>query len=262
MQSAKPELGQQLSKPARFNPTSSVADGEYIYRYDHKLLVCKRSSINPSTMGASAYFKIIAPARRRGITLWRKLLSGSFAAVFVIAAIVLVYPWLPEIDYQLHKGSYAAQANDIPQTAASQPAGVNGAQANVSGNRLLIPKIGVSTAILEGPSLKILDKEEGVWHQTGTLADGNFVLAGHRWRYLPPNTSTLYNLDKVVAGDTIVVDWRGKRLIYGVTEIKTVSATQTSILSSDPKKPHITVYTCSDVAQTKRVVVIAEPIAL
>lgn len=257
MRSARPELGRQVTKPAKFNPDRHWIEGGYIYRVDSRSGICRRSPINPATMGGSSYYRV--KSSKRQLPRWRSWLSIGFAAMFAVSAIVFVYPWLPELDYQLHKGDYQAQAAAV---LTSQPAGVNNPKANIEGNRLIIPKIGVSTAILEGPSLKILDKEEGVWHQTGNLADGNFVLAGHRWRYLPPNTSTFYNLDKLSAGDTIVLDWRGKRLIYSVSQVKTVKNTETSILNSDPKTPHITLYTCSDKAQTKRVVVFAQPVAL
>ncbi|HSX41225.1 MAG TPA: sortase [Candidatus Saccharimonadales bacterium] len=257
MRSAKPELGRQITKPSKFNPDKHWADERYIYRCDTRRGICRRSPINAATSGGSTYFKVINGRSR--LSRWRSLLSIGFALMFAVSAILFVYPWLPELDYQLHKTDYQARAGDVLQ---SQPVGANNPKANIAGNRLIIPKIGVSTAILEGPSLKILDKEEGVWHQTGNMADGNFVLAGHRWRFLPPNTSTLYNLDKLSNGDTVVVDWRGKRLIYTISQVKTVVSTETSILKSDSTKPHITIYTCSDKAQTKRVVVIAEPVAL
>lgn len=258
MSTASSIKGRQITRPPKFSPTLSLVEGGYIYKYDLKRAIGKRSPINPATMGGSVYFEIEVSSRHARQP-WQRVLSGAFILMFVAAAFVAAYPWLPELNYQLKKADYQAQAAAISRPAAAEAK--TDPAPNVSGNRLLIPKIGVSTAILEGPSLKILDKEEGVWHQTGNTA-GNFVLAGHRFKYLPPNTSTLYNLNKLAAGDTIILDWRGRRLVYGVTEIKTVPATQTSILASDPQKPRITVYTCSDKAETKRVAVFAEPVAL
>jgi LPXTG-site transpeptidase (sortase) family protein len=107
--------------------------------------------------------------------------------------------------------------------------------------------------------LKILNQVEGVWHQTGNLTNGNFVLAGHRFRYLPPNTSTLYNLNKLKAGDLIAVDWLGKRTVYRVTQMEVVPATDVMLLNPT-STPRLTLYSCNDIQQTQRVVALAQPL--
>jgi len=69
-------------------------------------------------------------------------------------------------------------------------------------NRLVIPKIGVDSEILEGSSLDVLLTKEGVWREPYDSTpdqDGNVMIAGHRFQYLPPNTHTFYNLEEVTA---------------------------------------------------------------
>lgn len=181
---------------------------------------------------------------RRGV---HKSIVAAASTVATAAAFVVVYPMYPQISYS------------VGQTIAP-PATVNAiAESPVSaGNELRIPKIGVRTAVLESDSLEILNKKEGVWHQSGTLGVDNFVLAGHRWKYLPPNTSTFYHLSKLAEGDTIVIDWFGKRYLYTVKQVLTVHEERTDLIQPTPK-PRLTIYTCNDKAETERIVVIAEP---
>jgi LPXTG-site transpeptidase (sortase) family protein len=165
-----------------------------------------------------------------------------------VAALVVVYPYTPAVQYQLFRASSTGSPQAVQRVVADR---------EIDGNRVIIPKIGVDTPIVEGSSLDVLKTEEGVWHQTGDISGGNFVLAGHRFKYLPPNTSTLYNLDKLAAGDTIAVDWEGRRTIYQVTKLMTVGANDTSILNSDFGQ-RLTIYTCTDTRQTQRTVAIAQ----
>jgi LPXTG-site transpeptidase (sortase) family protein len=102
----------------------------------------------------------------------------------------------------------------------------------------------------------VLNTQDGVWHETGTLQNGNFVLAGHRFKYLPPNTSTLYNLKELTVGDTIIVDWYKTRYIYVVDKTETVRSTDTAVLNQTGG-PRLTIYTCANAAQTWRTVVLA-----
>jgi LPXTG-site transpeptidase (sortase) family protein len=75
---------------------------------------------------------------------------------------------------------------------------------------------------------------------------------------LPPNTSTFYNLAKLSPGDAILVDRFNKRYIYTVKQVITVPETQNQVLS-DTGTHLLTLYTCSDKAETERIVVTAEP---
>jgi sortase A len=130
----------------------------------------------------------------------------------------------------------------------------------VSPNRLIIKKIGVNAPI-------VLTKNSeyglslGSWHvpESSTPDHGsNTVLTGHRFKYLPPNNLTFYNLDKLEAGDIISVIWQGKDYFYKVREQKIVSPEDLFILN-DTKEPILTIYTCDPIySQKNRLVVISE----
>lgn len=265
-----------IAAPLQFTPTQTWIEQGYIYRYDPKRQICKRSPVTSTASAGTAFFKVelLAPeiprpanvrpilpadaATRKQVAdrIHRSLRTGRLVvsrailgSVAAVAAFVMVYPYVPEIQYRLYKSTPAASADIV----ASEPTVVT------AESRLVIPAIGVNTKILEGDSLSILDKEEGVWHQTGAFKTGNTVLAGHRFRYMPPNNSTFYNLNKLTEGDTITIDRDGKRVMYEVKQVRVVLASEVSILQPT-ERPRLTLYTCDDVHETRRIVVVAEPL--
>ncbi|HVE81027.1 MAG TPA: sortase [Candidatus Dormibacteraeota bacterium] len=265
---AKYRLTDKVAQPLKFNPTEKWADDSYVYLLDTERGICKKSPLNSQANLPTAYYlaeedkpkpppaprpvrksAVFAPPPPRYKT---RLARGLAAAGMAVAAFLIIYPLWPGIEYELSRAlnrqdsanAQLVKPDNLPVTAV---------------NKVIIPKIKVSSAILEGPDLSILDREEGVWHQKGEAPGGNFVLAGHRFKYLPPNTSTLYNLGKLEPGDTIVIDWLGKRYVYAVSEVKTIGAGEVSILDQSLKQ-RITIYTCSDKQETERIVAIAEPV--
>lgn len=273
----KPRLGHIVGEPQEFNPTQIYSDSQFIYRIDEAVGVCKRTPLHWDSRHPSGYFKLEEPKplpvakaaveatgsvaamevepepvetkTKKGVKFgWLK--AGSLSAVALAAAIVLVYPHLPRVQYELSQNLMGQGASEVLAAYEQKPI--------ADSNRLYIPKIGVETAIVEGKTLDVLNRQEGVWHQTGTLADDNFVLAGHRFKYLPPNTSTFYNLDKLSVGDTIMVDWYQRRYLYKVTQRFTVAQNRVDLLAKTPN-PQLTLYTCSDESEKERVVVVAEP---
>ncbi len=258
MGAVRPEVlqGRPVPLPPHFAPSMHWADGTYIYHYDAACRIAKRTPLKAGSGHGSQFFavtnraaelNIVAPSqRRRG----RRGLVATAACLVVMAVAGLAYPWMPEVGYHMRQISPAARPRAL-QSVAVTPA--------IQGNRLLIPKIGVDTPILEGSDLTVLDRAAGVWHQAGPLGNGNFVLAGHRFRYLPPNTSTLYSLHRLAPGDPVAVDWQGKRTVFRVSELRTVAATEVSVLLPTPR-PRLTIYTCTDVRESQRTVLVAEPL--
>jgi sortase A len=124
-------------------------------------------------------------------------------------------------------------------------------------NRLSIPKIGVDMPVLEGGE-SVLWK--GGWLFPGTAlpgAEGNSVIFGHRFRYLPPVSNTFFKLDKLVAGDTFSVRWGGKSYSYRVITVSTVEPTDFSVLQPTPGASLMTLITCAPAFSTKfRLVVV------
>jgi LPXTG-site transpeptidase (sortase) family protein len=169
---------------------------------------------------------------------------------------LLAAPFLPALLFALHHTGITHKTS-ISSPRILNPAAV-AAQATRQGDWLVIPQIGVDTPIVQGHDVDILDREEGVWNQAGTPGVGNFVLAGHRFKYVPPNTATLYNLNKLSEGDEIIVWWKGKKHSYQVQKTFSVKRDAVDILNPTENE-QLTLYTCEDIDTTKRLVVIALP---
>lgn len=127
-------------------------------------------------------------------------------------------------------------------------------------NRLVIPKIGVNLAIVEGQeSESALWK--GAWRISGSSTPkigGNTVLSAHRFRYRPPSNLTLYLLDQVKPGDVMIVYWEGKEYDYRISTTRIVARENTDI-AEPTLTSQLTVFTCHPLFSTKeRLVVIGE----
>lgn len=179
-----------------------------------------------------------------------RLVNLVLVAAMIGFAGLMFYPYLPAATYKIEQ----------PRLIAQTPAVLAAAEQSREGRWLIIPAIGVDTPIVEGADIGILDRAEGVWHQVGEAGHGNFVLAGHRFKYLPPNTTTLYNLDKVREGEKIIVWWDGQKRSYQVVERSTVKRDKIEILNPTTDQ-RLTIYTCKDVAITERYVLVARPVA-
>ena len=244
------KLGRQLERAPEFAPTRVITRGDLIYQLDLEHRIC-RLMRDSHDRREGDFYQLILPETspspvRTG--LWSGLRRGivvpSLVGAMLVGAFLVLYPLYPGVKYQVQRklGSFNQAATAAPGVSAT--------------NRLIIPKIGVDTNILEGPSLAVLNHHDGVWHQRGAIAGDNFVIAGHRFKYLPPNTSTLYNLGQLQVGDAILVDWEGKRYVYSVSATELVKQTDISILAPSPTT-ELTIYTCYDLRQTERTVVIA-----
>ncbi|MEO7618056.1 MAG: sortase [Candidatus Saccharibacteria bacterium] len=242
-------LGQKIARPESFKADFAWNTPRFSFQVDLKTQICRRISLdaNPDIYVALVAIEAIqtsTPKPKRSYRMAR-LGLGTIAAA---AAFLLIYPFYPAAKYQVDR--------KIVETI-SHTSALATTPENISvGNRVMIPKIGVDTAILEGSSLAVLNKADGVWHEMGDQPN-NFVLAGHRFKYLPPNSSTLYNLNKVSAGDAVVIDLDHKRYIYVVTSIETVSKNDIAI-RNPTATPTITIYSCEEASQAHRIVVHAK----
>ncbi len=188
----------------------------------------------------------------------------EFLAVGLIAYLI-ISPALPNIEYELYGQVAANQAkwqdlNEIKKETAQiinhLPKNTNVSKAN----RIIIPKIGVNSPIIESNNAKYA-LNRGAWHTptTSTPDKGsNMVISGHRYKYLPPNNLTFYLLDKLVVGDMMSVQWQGIDYYYRVKQTKIVEPTEVSILNPTAATT-LTVYTCDPIySQEHRLVVIGE----
>jgi LPXTG-site transpeptidase (sortase) family protein len=247
----KAKLGPIIPKPAQFKPTRTVVQNGLLYRIDDAAMAAEVVPIASGGNHSRCFRKIIKESLPRSEHRRKWFDAGSWLARLSISGLITAtmligYPFYPQARYEI------ARLLALNETTAS--AAITAPIAET--NRLLIPKIGVDTAIVEGLALDVLDRHEGVWHQTGSVA-GNFVLAGHRFRYLPPNTSTFYNLDRLERGDTIAVDWFENRYTYKVVDKKTVDEKRVDVIAAT-NTARLTLYTCSDRRERDRIVVVAE----
>jgi LPXTG-site transpeptidase (sortase) family protein len=127
-----------------------------------------------------------------------------------------------------------------------------------TGNWLIIPSASIKMPIVEGPSINVLVKYVGVWHETGTL-NNNYVIAGHKLQYFRSVNQSLYTLDTLKTGDNgVIVDINGTAHDYTVEQTGIVAPTDTAILNQT-SSPQLTIYTCNDFFNHARFVVIAKP---
>lgn len=119
------------------------------------------------------------------------------------------------------------------------------------GDRLYIPQINVDVAITAGADSSALEK--GAWHRKPENGNpetgGNFVLSAHRFvmDVTPQGTvekSPFYNIDRLMVGDRLVVDYGGKRYEYEIKRKYAVKPDATEIeAKSDEAK--MTLYSCT-----------------
>jgi len=182
---------------------------------------------------------------------------GAAVALLLISLTVLIFPLWPRLVYSFSKKdpntiyypisfpvSYAKSTQKL--TLPTDPAQVKAIPLT---NKLVIPKIGVDSDIIEGSTLDVLLSHEGVWHEPPSVTPdkvGNMVIAGHRFQYLPPNTHTFYDLDQITKGDKIIIFWNKKSYVYEVYLTETVTPDRIDIKNNDKKIPHeLTLYTCT-----------------
>ncbi len=118
------------------------------------------------------------------------------------------------------------------------------------GDRIVIPKVGINVEFRTGGEEVLNDY---AWHRFPERGDplkgGNFIISAHRFEIglTPGETrkkSPFYHMEKVAVGDQVIIDYKGKRYGYEVTEKKQVKPNQVEIEEpSDEAK--LTIYTCT-----------------
>jgi len=206
--------------------------------------------------------------------------------VICLTAYIFLFPFYPDIQYRLRHQAEPQTAVDLTSPILAETSGLPSepilAETSVSSstpaqtpvqalslvgdekdkfiNRLVINKIGVNIPIVES-----LDANwalaRGAWRmpQTSTPDKGsNTAIAGHRFKYLPPNNLTFYLLDKLAVGDSLIVFWAGKEYQYVVVASKIVPPTEVSVLAPT-QKATLTLITCDPIWTTKnRLIVTGE----
>lgn len=191
----------------------------------------------------------------------------EFLALAIVAYLIISLS-LPKLKYRLANGPTVDQSKwqDLAEIKkqAEQTNNLTARNKEVNDtlkfNRIIIPKIGVDSPIIESLDAKYA-LNRGAWRTPETSTPdqgGNTVITGHRYKYLPPNNLTFYLLDKLVIGDLILINWQEKNYYYRVKQIKIVEPTEVSILNPTAAAI-LTIYTCEPIySQERRLVVIAE----
>ncbi|KXK26079.1 MAG: Sortase family protein [candidate division WS6 bacterium OLB20] len=174
-----------------------------------------------------------------------------------IALYVIILPLIPELTYrelapELQEG-LLDQARALAVPVPSEPE---------TGNRLIIPRIGVSGRIWEGTAFATLDN--GIWRRPGTSdpeAGGNTVLVAHRYLYGQEQRS-FYHLPRLKEGDTIFVLWNETEYEYRVSVTEEVAA-DAKYIEEPSERNILTLYTCVPLwTSDRRFVVKAEPVSV
>ncbi len=178
--------------------------------------------------------------------------------VVCLAVYIFIFPFYPEIKYKFSvKPEVSKIASETNATSVQMLLLAGDLE---PGNRLVISKIGVDIPIVDSQN-SAWALNRGAWRlpETSTPpAGGNTAIAGHRFKYLPPNNLTFYLLDKLVIGDGLAIVWEGKKYVYRVTGSKIVLPTEVSVLAPT-EKPTLTLITCDPIfSQKNRLIVTAE----
>lgn len=120
----------------------------------------------------------------------------------------------------------------------------------ITENRLYISKIDINLPYASGGAETM---EHGAWWrkpENGNPKDGgNFVLSAHRFimGLTPQQTlrkSPFYNIDKLMVGDEMVIDYNGARYIYVISEKRSVKPEAIEI-EQRTDQPQLTLYSCT-----------------
>ncbi len=191
-----------------------------------------------------------------------KVLLGVLITIAAGSIFLLAMPYLPRLYFLVFRPKIDATPYQKAAEASKKGQTVKPVEEK-PGNRLVLPGIGVDTQILEGRSINVIGKNQGVWHETSKLnptIDGNIVIAGHRFLYTATNGGWFYNLPELKIGSKIYIRWEGKVYEYQIHNTRSVLPTQVDIRDTDPNVPRkLTLYTCYPLGSTaKRYVVEAK----
>lgn len=134
-----------------------------------------------------------------------------------------------------------------------------------TGNRIVIPKIGVDIEYGKG-EVALDNGAQWRWPERGNPRDGgNFIIAAHRFTLAatPQQTvrlSPFYHIDKLNVGDQLIVDFEGKRYGYEISKTFDVTPNQVEI-EAPTTEDRLTLYSCGlGGANDLRLVIYAEPL--
>ncbi|WKZ31345.1 MAG: class E sortase [Candidatus Dojkabacteria bacterium] len=195
------------------------------------------------------------------------LTNIALALIVIISLYLILAPLAPSLNYYLNSltgKEYDNRANDDGGEEQGRDyqlslKGKNQQSDYYKDDIVLIPSIGVDMDIVEGTTDKALDKGAWIRPNGSTPNKGsNTILTAHRFSYLDGGRS-FYHLDKVQAGDEIIVYWKGDRYRYIAKDSKVVRPSAVEVEDSS-SEPILTLYTCTPLwTAANRLVITAVP---
>jgi LPXTG-site transpeptidase (sortase) family protein len=175
--------------------------------------------------------------------------------LFFLSMFILFEPFVPEATYIARKTNEMIAEQITPNNQAVL--GESTVKDIPENNMLNISKIGVDGNIYEGQDMQVMNK--GIWRRPNSSTPdngGNTVLVAHRYLYLSgPNT--FYHLNKLRFGEEFEIYWEGKLYRYQIISIEEVEPNRLDI-EDNTVEPIVTLYTCTGLNASKRLVVQAK----
>jgi sortase A len=171
---------------------------------------------------------------------------SRLSTVCIVAGLVLLVSPAAWVLYtgrqasEIQTAALAAWEAGRPEPAAP---GQTSRTAENSGLVLTIPRLGVRRYVPEGATPEHL-RRYGVGRITWTSlpsVPGTLGIAGHRTTFGAP----FFHLDRLVAGDTILVDYGAHRYAYRVVRQMTVTPDRADALEDATGQSGIALVTCS-----------------
>lgn len=192
---------------------------------------------------------------------WQKVNSVLSVIVFLLAIYIMSMPFLPELELLFNRNQDNSHGF-IYQSKAAEDAGVDDENLKPipEENRIVIPRINVDSKILEGEDINVLSNGE-TWrrpHTANPQKGGNTVIVAHR--YFGQGKNTFYHLNKLAAGDEVIVFWKGEEHIYKIEKVFETDPENIAI-EDNTKEDVLTLYTCSGLSAERRFVVVAKPVS-
>lgn len=203
----------------------------------------------------------------------RRYMGVSLVSFLVFLLIFNFQTLSVQLGYFLNPPQPSAPVATESPTPSNAPASLaEAAETAPPGDIISIPKIKVqNTPIIFEQSIseQAIQKslENGVVHYAGTALPGersNIVIVGHSsndW-WEPGNYKFIFALlEKLNAGDQIQVNYRQKKYVFEVTNLKVVEPTEISVLQPTAE-PQLTLITCTPPGTSwKRLIVTAKQIS-
>lgn len=189
---------------------------------------------------------------------WRSIVGGLFVLVGITG---LAVPFLSFSVASPDDVLLVGQPREASQggSGAEDTRAIDVAQSHVK-DRLKIDGLGIDMPIFTGELWSSLDR--GAWLMGGTQPgeSGNTVIFGHRFKYLPPLSNSMFRLGGIEHGDTFTVNWQGTERLYRVFEKRIIDPSEVSVIE-DMGDERVTLVTCHPVWSTKeRLVVVGFPV--